>query len=155
MAVFTTIINAVAVSAAQDLFSLKAGTTYPFILHSINLSQKTLTAVEGKQLLINRLTATFTQGSGGTAPTPVLLSPGGSASTVTAHINDTTPGTTNGTTTNIYSDVWQFLNGWLWQPYPEDRPIFNISTGCVVSMITAPSASMTVSGTIVWEELGV
>jgi len=70
MAVFTTIINAVAVSAAQDLFSLKAGTTYPFILHSINLSQKTLTAVEGKQLLINRLTATFTQGSGGTAPTP-------------------------------------------------------------------------------------
>ena len=155
MAMFTTIIDAVAVSAAQDLFSLKCGATRPFILHSINLSQKTLTAVEGKQLLINRLTATFTQGSGGTAPTPILLSPGSAASAVTAHINDTTPGTTNGTTTKVYSDVWQFLNGWLWQPYPEDRPYFDISTGCVVSMITAPSASMTVSGTIVWEELGV
>ncbi len=156
MAVYTAIINAVAVSAAQDLFSIKAGATYPFLLHSVNLSQKTLTAVEGKQLLINRLTSTFTQGSGGSAPTAIQLSPGGAATTTAGvHINDTTPGTTNGTTTNIYSDVWQFLNGYLWQPYPEDRPYFAINTGCVISLPTAPSASMTVSGTIVWEELGV
>jgi hypothetical protein len=156
MAIFSAPINAVAVSAIQDLFSLKVGTTYPILIHEIRLGQKTLTATEGKEIEFHRLTATVTQGTGGTAPTPVLHSPGGAASTVTARINDvTTQCTSSGTDTKIQSDVWQFLNGYFYLPAPEDRLFFAPSTAFSLKLPTAPSASMTVSGVIVWEELGV
>lgn len=156
MAIFSVPINAVAVAAAQDLFSLKVGATYPILIHEIVLGQKTLTAVEGKEVEFHLLTATVTQGSGGSAPTPAKYGqPGGVASNVTAHINDTASATTSGTDAKLASDVWMFLNGLFYLPAPEDRIFVPASCGFTLKLPTAPSASMTVSGRLLYEELGV
>ena len=153
MAIFKIPMSAVACSAAQDLWHLKAGATYPLLIHEIVLSQKTLVATEGRDLKLIRHTTTVTQGSGGSTPTPAQMNPGGSASGITAHMNDTTQASA-GTLTTLHSDVWQFLNGFFWMPAPEDRIFISPATGFIVSLVTAPSASMTVSGTITYEELG-
>jgi hypothetical protein len=153
MAIFKVPMSAIAVSAAQDLWHLKAGATYPILIHEIVLSQKTLVAVEGKDIKLIRHTVTVTQGSGGTTPTPQNTMPGGASSGITAHMNDTTQASA-GTLTTLHADVWQFLNGFFWMPAPEDRIFIAPATGFIVSLAVAPSGSMTVSGTITYEELG-
>jgi hypothetical protein len=154
MAIFTVPMDAVAVSAVQDLWHIKAGATNGLFINSIELNQKTLTTVEGKELRLKRHTVTVTQGSGGTTPTPQKMAPGGAASGTTVHMNDTTRASA-GTLTVIAALTWQFLNGFLWMPAREDRPYIDISTGFVVELSTAPSGSMTVSGTITFEEVGI
>lgn len=153
MAIFKVSMNAVAVSAAQDLWHVKAGSTYPILIHEIVLSQKTLTSVEGREIKFLRHTVTVTQGSGGSTPTPVNTMPGGASSGATVRMNDTTAASA-GTLTLIHADVWQFLNGFFWMPSPENRIFIAPATGFVVNLPTAPSGSMTVSGTITYEELG-
>lgn len=153
MAVYSIPMNNVAVAAAQDLWHLKAGATRPIILHSITLNQKSLTAVEGKEIKLIRHTVTVTQGSGGSTPTPAPAGGGAAASGITAHMNDTTQASV-GTLTQLYADVWNFLNGFLYMPAPEDRFVIDPGTGIIVALGTAPSASMSVSGAIVFEEIG-
>jgi len=150
---YTVSIDAVAVSATQDLFGLLATSGMAFKVHSLYLGQKTLTTAEMKQITVRRNPATATVGSGGSAATPRPHVPGDAAATVTARINDTTPQTTNGTQAILYADVWHFLNGLIWMPAPEQRPIIKPSEGLAVNMATAPSGSMTVSGSLVIEEL--
>jgi hypothetical protein len=152
MALFSVPINAVAVSAVQDLFGVLAGATYPIVLHEIRLMQKGLTAVETKEVVFKRLTATVTLN--GTAATPVLHEPGSAVATATAKINATTVSTTSGTSTVIQGDAWNFINGYFYLPAPEDRLYFSPNTAFVLNLPTAPSASMTVSGNLVYEELG-
>ena len=48
---------------------------------------------------------------------------------------------------------WEFLNGFIWVPTPQERPVLTISQGAALRLITAPSASMTVSGFMIVEEL--
>ncbi|MFO1081878.1 MAG: hypothetical protein U1E23_14765 [Reyranellaceae bacterium] len=153
MALFSVPISAVAVSAAQNLWHIKAGATYGFWLHGFTLDQKTLTSVEGKEIDIVRHTVTVTQGSGGSAPTPTLLSPGSASSGVTAHINDTSRASA-GTRTIVKSMVWQFLNGLFYLPPPEQRIWIAPATGLIIDLPTGPSGSMTVSGHLVYEEVG-
>lgn len=153
MAIFKVPMSAVSVSSAQDLWHLKAGATYPLLIHEIVLSQKTLVAVEGKDVKLIRHTTTVTQGSGGSTPTAQNINPGGASSGITAHMNDTTQASA-GTLTTLHSDVWQFLNGFFWMPAPEDRIFIAPGTGFIVSLVAPPSAAMVVSGTITYEELG-
>lgn len=153
MATYKVPMSAVSVSAAQDLWHVKTGAIYPLLIHEIVLSQKTLVAVEGKDLKLVRHTTTVTQGSGGSTPTPQNINPGGAVSGTTVHMNDTTAASA-GTLTTLHSDVWQFLNGFFWMPAPEDRIFIAPGTGFIVSLVAAPSAAMVVSGTITFEELG-
>lgn len=154
MAIFSVPMSAVSVSAAQDLWHLKAGATYPIVIHSIQLDQKGLTATEAREVYLRRHTATVTQGSGGSTPTPAPHAPGSTASGITAHMNDTTAASA-GTITTINSMTWQFLNGLFWMPAPEDRIYITPATGFIVNLPNAPSGAMTVSGFITFEELGI
>lgn len=153
MAIFTVTMNGVAVSALQDLYHVKAGSVYPILIHSLQLGQKGLTAVEAKEVVFLRHTATVTQGSGGSSPTPQPVANLGATSGATVHMNDTTPASA-GTLTAIGADTWQFLNGLFWLPPPEDRPLIVPGTGFIVKLPTAPSGAMTVYGTLTFEELG-
>lgn len=153
MRLYTVSIDAVAVSATQDLFGLLATANMAIKIHCIELGQKTLTSWEAKELKLVRNPATATVGSGGNSATPRPLNPGDSAATFTARINDTTPQTTSGTQAILMSRVWEFLNGFFWMPAPEDRPIIKPSEGCALKLPTAPSGSMTVSGYMLVEEL--
>jgi len=153
MAIFKIPMSAVSISTVQDLWHIKAGGTYPLLIHEIVLSQKTLVAVEGRDLKLIRHTATVTQGSGGSTPTPQNIAPGGASSGCTIHMNDTTQASA-GTLTTLHADVWQFLNGFFWMPAPEDRIFVAPGTGFIVSLAAAPTAAMVASGTITYEELG-
>ena len=143
----------VAVAAAQDLLGVTTSASVPIAIHSVTLTQKTLTAWEAKNVLFRRVPATVTQGSGGTTPTPRPMNANDTAAGGTYHVNDTTAATSSGTIVDIHSEEWNFLNGLYWLPPPEDRPIIRISEGFMVNLVTAPSGSMTSSGTIIFEEL--
>jgi hypothetical protein len=156
MAIYSVPISAVAVSATQTLFMIKASATAPLLLHEIRLGQKTLTAVEGKEIEWHLLTATVTSGSGGSLVTAKNISaPNGTASGATCRVNDTVSPTTTGTDTIVESDIWAFLNGYFWLPAPEDRIYIPPNCAFTLKLPTAPSASMTVSANLVYEELGV
>lgn len=150
---YTISIADVAVSAAQDLINITATANMAFKLWRIELGQKTLTNWEARGILVRRFPATVSAGSGGSAATPRPMSAGDPAATVTARINDTTPMTTSGTAVNLFARDWEFLNGFIWVPMPDERPVFGPSTGMSINLPTGPSASMTVSGFAVIEEL--
>ena len=143
----------VAVSVAQDLLAITCSASVPVIVHSVTLTQKTLTNWEAKNVSMRRLPATVTQGSGGTTPTPRPLAANDAAAGGTYHANDTTGATTSGTAVDIHTEEWNFLNGLYYLPPPEDRPVVRVSEAFVVKLDTAPSGAMTCSGTLVFEEI--
>lgn len=143
----------VAVAAAQDLFGILSTANMAFAIHRIELGQRTLTSWEAKPLKLVRNPVTATVGSGGSAQTPVKLNFGDSAATVTARVNDTTNQTTNGSQTVLFARDWEFLNGFLVVFTPAERPIIAPSQGVALQLTTAPSGSMTASGSMLIEEL--
>lgn len=153
MAIYRVPMVGVAATVQQDLWHIKAGAVYPIVLREIHLEQTSLSALELWQLVIKRHTSTVTQGSGGSTPTPVNVDPGGSASGVTAHMNDTTKASA-GTLTNMVGLAMNVLNGCFWLPPPEHVIKAVPGTGLVVTLNTTPSASATLSGCLVFEELG-
>lgn len=150
---YTVEFNNVAVTALQDLINLTATSGMAFKLHRIELGQKTLTSWEAKEVKVIRFPATVTAGSGGTSATPQKLNSGDAAATVTAHVNDTTPMTTNATASIVLAREWELLNGFSHVFAPDERPVIAPSQGVAINLGTAPSGSMTCSGTVVFEEL--
>jgi hypothetical protein len=142
----------VAVVATQDLFGILTGVE-AIKIHVIELGQRTLSSWEAKTVQLVRNPATATVGSGGSAVTPRPLNPGDAAATATARVNDTTNQTTSGTQAILFSRDWEFLNGFFWMPAPEQRPIIGPASGCALKLAVAPSASMTCSGYLEFEEL--
>lgn len=153
MRLYTVQFNNVAVAAAQDLFGLLATANMSFKVHWIELGQKSLTSWESKEVQLIRNPVTATVGSGGAAATPQKINSGDSAATVTARTNDTSGQTTSGTPSVLWSREWEFLNGFFWMPAPEQRPIIAPSQGLTLHLGTAPSGSMTASGSMMIEEL--
>jgi hypothetical protein len=150
--VYTVGFAGVTVSAVQDLLGVYAGASMAVELHSFSLGQITQTTIGGVRLRLRRLAATVTQGVGGTAPTPALTMPGDAAATATARTNDTTQATTSGTASSI-PDVWNLLNGYLWLPPIDDRPIIKPSEAFIVSLDTAPASGLVCSGNLTFAEL--
>lgn len=153
MRLYTATFTDVAITAAQDLFGILTTANTAIKIHCIELGQRTLTSWEAKSVKLVRNPATATVGSGGTAVTPRLINPGDAAGTATVRANDTAGQTTSGTQETIFSRDWEFLNGFFWLPAPEQRPIFKPSSGLALQLVVAPSASMTASGYIEYEEL--
>lgn len=153
MRLYAVTFSAVAVVVAQDLFNLTATANMAFKIHYIELGQKTLTSWEAKEIRLRYMPAVVTAGSGGSAPTPRPINPSDVAATVTAHTNDTAGMTSSGTPYDMLARDWEFLNGFFWMPAPEQRPIVKPGAGIALELPTAPTASMTASGTIVFEEL--
>lgn len=151
--VYTVSMDAVAVSAAQDLFTLLCSSTVPIEIHSVVMSQKTLTSWEAKDITFKRVPATVTV-TAGTSVTPRPMLQNDTASAVTATINNTTVATSSGTIVTEYADDFNFLNGFVWTPAGnDDRIVIAPSQAFAVRLGTGPSGSMTVSGTVTFAEL--
>ena len=151
--VYTVVFTDVAISATQDLFNFTSTSGMAIRLRRLILNQKTLTAWEAKGFTIKILPATVTAGSGGSTPTPQKLTTTAAAATFTAHANDTTAATTSGTAVTSHSDDWVFLNGVDLLVPLGMNVIAGPSQAIAVNLTTAPSASMTASGTAYIEEL--
>lgn len=151
MAVFSVCIDAIAVSAAVDLFEIVTSATRDVIIHELYLDMKT-PAVTGR-LGVSIINGYTTSGSGGSTVTPRETDgdTGTFGGTSPIEILNTTPASA-GTALLKRALIWNLASGLLWLPTPEDRLQIPQSTRCVVRLVDAPSAAMTVSATLVFEE---
>lgn len=153
--VYSAIFAGVAVTAQQDLFEVAPTTDAAVVIHAIYLSQSTEVGdaqEEGLSLLIKR-GATVT-GSGGTTPTPSAM--GGNTAAAfggTTKVNNTTKANT-GTILTLHADNWNVRAPYLWIPTPDYRPVVPPSGRLTVELGTTPADSITMSGTIYFEEIG-
>lgn len=150
--VYSVSFSATAITAAQDLFELLAPSGSSIRLHAVYFSQHTDTDSEQLRLTIKRVTGAPTSGSGGSTPTPIPLLPGDAASGITAEANNTTR-ISGGTSVTLHDEAVNVLNGWVYLPTPEMRPVAAPSTRLVIGLETAPADSITCNGVAYVEEL--
>lgn len=145
---YSAIFEEVAVSVVQDLFRISAPSDAVVVIHGFEISQSSDTDSEMLNLLVHRGT---TDGSGGTTPTPAPMEVGDAAFGGTVGANNTTQSTEG---TILHSAAFNVLNGYIWMPTPETRPVISPNGRLVVELQTAPGDELTMSGTIYLEEIG-
>lgn len=142
-------------SAVQDIFSLLTSSAKGAQIHWAHLSAAGVTSPAQVRLRIKRGTATVTQGSGGSAPTPGLVDPGDTlAATGILHCNDTVQATTSGNFTgSVKYDQWNVLLPWDYMPGPEDedRDSLGVSQAWILDLPAVITATV-VSGFLRWRE---
>jgi len=146
-------VTGVSASAAQDVFELVAPSDMVVAIHEITISQSSDVgdaAEEGLAVTLKR--GATSSGSGGSSPTIAPLHFGDAASTVTVEANNTTQASA-GTIVTMRADVWNVRVPYQYLPTPETRIILSPSQRFTVS-IPAPADAITLSATIVFEEIG-
>lgn len=149
MAMYSLSFTEVAVTAQQDLFQLEA-TTRPITIYGVTLSQSSDvgdSASEGLSILVREVTDAVTDDGGEQA---LDRNNPGTFSGACA-INETTELTTGAAT--LHSEVWGILNPFIYLPIPELRIHVDVGNAVVVNLNTTPADSITMSGTIYFEEL--
>ena len=139
----------VAVTAQQDLFQIEA-LVVPATIHAVYLSQTSDVgdaAAENLSILIRRVTDGVTNDLA-----EVKLDNGSSAANADLAINETTELTTGAEI--IHSEGWNIAMPFVYLPPPELRPIITIGDAIVVNLNSTPADSITMSGTLYWEESG-
>lgn len=155
MRVYTVQFNAVAVTAAQDLFEIVAHTSRVAKIIAFGLSQYTDVGDAQEELLSILLkSGQTTSGSGGSAYTPVALDPANTvAAGFTAEVNNTTKAST-GTIVTHYPTAWNVrspLDIILPEPMQVILPAGRRAT---LELVGAPADSLTMNGYMVVEEIG-
>jgi len=145
---YSAVFEEVSVSAAQDLFEINAPSDASVVVHGCEISQSSDTDSEMLNILIHRASAS---GSGGSSVTASPLEVGDAAFGGTVEANNTSGGTEG---TKIHAACFNVLNGWLWMPTPECRPVISPSGRLVIELQTAPGDALTMSGTVYFEEVG-
>lgn len=149
--VFSVPFQAVAVTAAQDLFYLATDASTIIEVMSIFVSQSSDFGDAQDELLRVRFRSGMTTvGSGGSSVTPAVVAIGGTAAAgVTARVNDTTA-SSGGTIVDAYEDCFNVRAGWPYVPPPEIRFVIPVSTKFAVNLPSAPADSLTMSGTLIY-----
>lgn len=139
----------VAVTAQQDLFQIEA-VTVPAIIHAVYLSQSSDVgdaAAEGLSILIRRVTDALTN-----VTAEAQLDTGDAAANADLNVNDTTELVTGAQ--NVHTEVWNIALPFVYLPPPELRIIIPIDDVITVNLNTTPADSITMSGTMYFEESG-
>lgn len=152
--IYTTGFSGVTVAAVQDAINVLAGATKVLGILSVNLGQVTGTTVANARVRLRYLPVTVTNGTGGGAGTVKPWVSGDAAATATSRINDaSTQATSSGTAVDIWDDVWNTVNGFLWvPPVPSRPPVIGLSGAFIVSIDTV-LASFVCNGSVTFEEL--
>jgi hypothetical protein len=156
MSIYFATFSAVAVTAAQDVFSILAPATSRVVLREVRLGQYSDLGDAAAEMLGVQITRGYTTaGSVGAAVTPVLQyanAVAGPTAGSTIRRNDTTQASV-GTAQVMISEAFNIMAGWLYRPPADERIELEISTRLVIE-ITAPADELTMSGTMVFEEIG-
>jgi hypothetical protein len=143
----------IAVTAAQDLFEIATPATTGCTLLGLFVGQTSRqgdTQAEMLRWLILR--GATTTGSGGATITAASgLSPGVGVWSSTVKRNNTTAAT-GGTPQTLHADCFNVQQGIAFWWTPETAPEIAPSSRVVVNIPETPSASMTMSGTLYFEE---
>lgn len=145
---YAAVFEQVSVSAIQDLFEIVAPSDAAVIIHGCYISQSASETSEQLPILVHRAS---TSGSAGSTPTPSPLEVGAPAAGSTVEANNTTQGTEG---TFIHAEGFNVLNGWMWMPTPECRPVLSPIGRLVVELQVAPAAALTMNGVLLFEEIG-
>lgn len=156
--IYTIPMKKVTISAAQDVWSVKAGAGKPFRVLKATFGQSTKEGdanAGGLDITISKAGGSYTVGSGGTTPTPVPVQTSDTAFGGTTHMNDTTA-IVAGSGSLTLQDAFAFneQGGYYELPVPEQVYWYMPAEACVVNLPTAPVASIVASGTLTIEEFG-
>jgi len=138
----------VAATLAQDLWQIEA-VTVPAIIHQITISQSSDfgdAAAENLVIKMRRATDALTN-----ATAEALLDLGDAAALADLNVNDTTQLVTGVDT--IWAEAWNIALPFVYLPPPEQRIVVKVDDLVVVTM-SAPADSLTIHGTMVFEEVG-
>jgi hypothetical protein len=155
LSVFSVTFSGVAVSAAQDLFELVAPADSKIAIREIRIGQYSDFGDAAAEILgLTVIRGFTTSGSGGSSATPVNRQghTGVAAATTTAEVNNTTVAQ-DGTSVTLLADAWNIQTPYLYIPDVDERIVIPVS-GRVVIRITAPADSLTMNGTVLFEQLG-
>jgi hypothetical protein len=146
-------IVAQAVSVAVDLFEIAPADDRPVALHALSIGQTSDVGDAAEELLgITIVRGHTTSGSGGSASTPAPLAPNDAAAGFVAETLNTTLASA-GTAVTLHADVWNVRAGYQYIWTPETRPVATQANGTIIVRHTAPADSLTLSATLLIEEL--
>jgi hypothetical protein len=155
LSVFSATFSAVAVSAAQDLFEIVAPADSRIAIREIRIGQYSDFGDAAAEILgLTVIKGFTTSGAAGSTATAVNRQghTGAAASTSTVEINNTTLAQ-DGTGVTVLADAWNIQTPYLYIPDVDERIVIPVS-GRVVIRITAPADSLTMNGTVLFEQLG-
>ncbi len=144
-----------AVTVAADLIEITPADDKPIRVLSLNLAQTSdFGDTQDEVISVVWVRGHTVSGSGGSTPTPRPCNPSDAAAGFTVETFNTTPANT-GTTVNGPRHGFNVRCG-LERPYTPDE-VFEASqanTTLILRMAAAPTDSLTISGSILIEELG-
>ncbi len=152
--VYTAQFTDVAMTAIQDLFEIVAPSDAVVIIHDVHFGQRSDVGDSAEEILSIQFTSGHTtSGSGGSSVTPVPRLLGDAAFGGTCEVNNTTQAV-DGTIVVHYSWQWNIRGPFdkIWTP--ETRPVLSPSRRACFELPVAPADSITVSGTVTFEEFG-
>jgi hypothetical protein len=155
--VYTVPLQLTAYTAQIDLFDIAPADDKPVILHAIYLGQTTeLADAAEEQLGIQIIRGFATVGSGGSSVTATPVNPSDTAAGATCRTGDTTIAVVGGgSTTHIHADTWNIRTPYQLIWTPEMRPqCTQTQTRVVIRLTGAPADSVTIAGTLYFEEQG-
>lgn len=138
------------VTVSGDLFQLQAQTV-PAIIHAAYISQTSdvgdAVAENLTLSLIKADEAVTDIGSG------VPLDGGDTAALANVNVNRTTDRLTT-SLSGVHVEAWNIAQTFVYLPPPEMKPVVQIGKSIVLQLTTPPADSITMNGTIYWEEFG-
>lgn len=150
--VYTATFNAVAVSAAQDVFEIVAPSTSRVIIRSVQLGQYSDAGDSAAELLSVLFIRGYTvTGSGGAAVTAASAHGLHTAGSTIARNNTTVANT--GTVQTLIAEAWNVQAPYIHLPDESERIWLAVSQRLVIR-ITAPADAITMNGTLTFEEAG-
>jgi len=144
----------IAVTAQQDLFEVTAPADAIVLIHRVVVSQSSDVgdaASEGLSLLFKR--GQTSSGTGGSTPTPAPLEFGFAAAGSVVDTNNTAKAS-GGTIVTMHAENWIIGGPFEYLPTPETRITLSPSQRFTVELGTTPADSITMSGTLIFEEIG-
>ncbi len=151
---YTATFGAVAVSAVQDVIELVAPADAIVKIHRITLGQTSDVGDAAEEILRLQLTSGHTtSGSGGSSVTPAPKNLGDAAFGGTVERNNTTQAA-DGTIVEHYNWTWNIRGPFDMVFTPEEAPILSPSRRACLELPAQPADEITMSGAIVFEEIG-
>jgi hypothetical protein len=144
--------EAQAITTAVDLFFLTVATDKPIILHGLELCQTTDLGDANEEVLRIGLYRGVTGGGGGSALTEVALEAVADIPTAATAVVGQGTASTAGSLMGVIG--WNIRQtGPTWLPTPELRPRISAANDPIAfRLLAAPTDSITISGTVYWEE---
>jgi hypothetical protein len=151
MATYSAPMDALAFTTATDVFEITAAAGARVLIHELHLCQTTDLGDAAEEVLRIGFYRGVTAGATGTALTEQAYGDSNDGAATAAVVANRGTASTGGTLLHIIGWNIRIPLERIWTP--ETRPVLELSTVGTFKLLTAPADSVTISGTLIWEEL--